>query len=329
MKRKLSSTDALDAELVALIRESGVEAVVLDLDSTIWNGNCDGFSDFVQVSEQSVCRKSDNRALHLFPDVAPALQALHGAGVLIAIASASPTEGTAHRLLRAFGVSRFISHAVVRPGNKATHLNLIREKLGLRTLQRTLFFDDLEHNIRTVRGLGCTAVRVRGYCSVACSAPCNQHGLSALDVSTGLREVQRTQRSADRFKSFFAAPKPPALATSSSQPSNTCRQLGKPHENTPQHQSAGSNQPRATSPKLPSLYTPLVSVEGSSTESVFNAPKSVLSTPLASAARNSTGAQCDGSVPTSLSQPGASARGDGTDSNVLIHSFDSNLHARC
>lgn len=191
------------------IQASNVQLVVLDLDSTIWNGNAESFHDFVQLSESSVRRRHDGRSLHLFPDVAPALQALHEAGVAIAVASASPAEDTALRLLRAFKVHRFISKAVVKPGRKDLHLRIIHHALGLRTMQRTLFLDDLEHNLKTGRAMGCTCVRVLGYCGRGCRSPCRQHGMTSALLLSGLRDMQQTARSAGVLRSFFCTPATP------------------------------------------------------------------------------------------------------------------------
>jgi magnesium-dependent phosphatase-1 len=187
------------------IQASKVQLVVLDLDSTIWNGNAESFHDFVQLSESSVRRRRDGRSLHLFPDVAPALQALHEAGVAIAVASASPAEDTALRLLRAFKVHRFISKAVVKPGRKDSHLRIIHHALGLRTMQRTIFLDDLEHNLKTGRAMGCTCVRVLGYCGRGCRTPCTQHGMTSALLLAGLRDMQQTARSAGVLRSFFCS----------------------------------------------------------------------------------------------------------------------------
>jgi HAD superfamily phosphatase (TIGR01681 family) len=200
--------------MIDRIKASKVQLVVLDLDSTIWNGNADSFHDFVQLSDSSVRRRHDSRSLHLFPDVAPALQALHEAGVAIAIASASPAEATALRLLRAFKVFPFISAAVVKPGRKDAHLRTIHSALGLRSMQHTLFLDDLEHNLRTGRALGCTCVRVTGYCGRGCSVPCRQHGMTSNCLLDGLRAMQQTARSAGMLRSFFC----PALIPSLDRP---------------------------------------------------------------------------------------------------------------
>ena len=202
MKRALIP---LDSRLADRIHSSGVEAVVVDLDSTLWNGNCESFSDFVQISESSVRRKRDERTLSLYPEVAATLQIMHELGVRVAVASASPAEGTALRLLRAFGILPFISKAVIQPGSKSTHLRLIRSSLGLSNFQRTLFVDDLEHNIRTVRAMGCTCVHVHGYCNPACGLPCTGHGMRSMDIINGLRDMQHSSKSAAIFRSFFKA----------------------------------------------------------------------------------------------------------------------------
>lgn len=131
--------------------------------STLWNGNCESFSDARIVHPGEATDVASGRKLTIFPDVVAIFRFFREHGVPIAIASASPAMATAKRLLRGFGLGDF-QHAVVQPGKKDTHLKEIAAALHV-DLRRGLFFDDLIHNIRTAEALGvggCVQVREGG-----------------------------------------------------------------------------------------------------------------------------------------------------------------------
>ena len=137
-------------DLPALIASCNPSVAIFDLDSTLWNGNCESF-DAARVVAPGEASDTAGRTLRLFPEVSAIFEALSRAGVPIGIASASPAAATAIRLLQGFRLD--YGHAVVQPGSKSTHLKAIAAALKV-DLRRALFFDDLPHNIRTADAVG-------------------------------------------------------------------------------------------------------------------------------------------------------------------------------
>ena len=109
--------------------------------------------------------RASGRSLRLYADVQAVFSALRAARVRVCIASASPTEATALSLLRSFGLHQHIEHAVIKPGSKAAHLRACTVGLGVQP-RRTIFFDDLNFNLREAEVLGITGVLVRAGISV-------------------------------------------------------------------------------------------------------------------------------------------------------------------
>ena len=121
----------------------------IDLDSTIWQGNIESYRDCRVLHSPTELHDPDSgRTLHLFPGVHEFAAALRAADVPLAVASASPADRAAARALRLFGLTPVASR--VRPGSKDAHLKEIAAELRL-PLRSMLFFDDLPHNIETVR----------------------------------------------------------------------------------------------------------------------------------------------------------------------------------
>ncbi|EOD12496.1 hypothetical protein EMIHUDRAFT_120113 [Emiliania huxleyi CCMP1516] len=137
-------------DLPALIASCNPSVAIFDLDSTLWNGNCESF-DAARVVAPGEASDTAGRTLRLFPEVSAVFEALSRARVPIGIASASPAAATATRLLQGFRLD--YGHAVVQPGSKSTHLKAIAAALKV-DLRRALFFDDLPHNIRTADAVG-------------------------------------------------------------------------------------------------------------------------------------------------------------------------------
>ena len=161
-----------------------------DLDSTLWDGNVESFGGARIVGEGEALDGATGRRLRLYPDVASIFSLLVAHGVPIAIASASPAEGVANRMLRGFGLSSSVGHARIAPGKKDVHLKGIAAALGV-DLSRALFFDDLPWNIKTAEALGVGGcVLVKG-------------GLQMEDVRKGLRKLREHGRGAAMMRAWM------------------------------------------------------------------------------------------------------------------------------
>ena len=191
---------APDDDLVASLKRAGVACAVIDLDSTIWQGNIESYRDCRVLHSPTELHDPDSgRTLHLFPGVHEFAAALRAADVPLAVASASPADRAAARALRLFGLTPVASR--VRPGSKDAHLKEIASELSL-PLRSMLFFDDLPHNIETVRKrCGCTCVHITG-----------GGGLSVAHLRDGVRRMEASQKQASSFSSFFKKPKKEAGA---------------------------------------------------------------------------------------------------------------------
>ena len=184
-----------DDDLVASLKRAGVACAVIDLDSTIWQGNIESYRDCRVLHHRPSCTTRTAAARSgLFPGVHEFAAALRAADVPLAVASASPADRAAARALRLFGLTPVASR--VRPGSKDAHLKEIAAELSL-PLRSMLFFDDLPHNIETVRKrCGCTCVHITG-----------GGGLSVAHLRDGVRRMESSQKQASSFSSFFKKPK--------------------------------------------------------------------------------------------------------------------------
>ena len=201
MKRSRSAADSSGGavDLATLIAAAAPTVAIFDLDSTLWNGNCEGFTSSHIVAAAEAVDPTSGRSLKLFPDVASIFAAFASSGIPIAIASASPAAQTAAKLLRGFGLN--VAHAEVHPGSKDAHLRAIAAALNV-NLSRALFYDDLPFNIKAANALGVgAAILVRS-------------GLCHDDVRRSLKALRERGRGAALMRSWMA--KPPAAAASSS-----------------------------------------------------------------------------------------------------------------
>ena len=174
-----------------------------------WNGNCENFADArVLLSPTEMHDPASDRSLSLFPEVASLFGLLAKVGIPIGIASSSSATEVARRLLRSFGLASKIAHAEVHAGRKEPHLRAIASKLRV-PLNRTIFFDDLPHNIRDAERLGCTSVRVN-------------NGLTANDMRCGLQRLGERGRGSALMSSWLrAAPPAPAQPAFVGEPSRS------------------------------------------------------------------------------------------------------------
>ena len=161
--------------------------VVFDLDSTLWDGNCEHFGACHRIALDRVSDGSGFRTLRIFPEVKLVFDALHDARIPVAIASASPATSTAKRLLQLFGLR--YEHAEVFAGAKAKHFDRIRTASGRRhSFREMIFFDDLRHV--DVERLGVHTVRVRG-------------GLKASMLLEGFKAMSQAQKASGLMRKFF------------------------------------------------------------------------------------------------------------------------------
>ena len=196
----MKRTRDAETSLAESIRAAEPSVAIFDLDSTLWDGNCENFESARMITPEEVVEASSGRSLKLFPDVQKIFAAFHEAGVPIAIASASPASTTAVRLLNSFGLMKHgICRTEVYPGSKNSHLRAIAAALHV-PLSSALFFDDLQHNIKAASVLGMNgAVLVRS-------------GVKQSDVRQALRMLRERGRGAALMRAWMGAPKqPPAL----------------------------------------------------------------------------------------------------------------------
>eukprot|EP00316_Scyphosphaera_apsteinii_P013007 CAMPEP_0119305274 /NCGR_PEP_ID=MMETSP1333-20130426/6313_1 /TAXON_ID=418940 /ORGANISM="Scyphosphaera apsteinii, Strain RCC1455" /LENGTH=214 /DNA_ID=CAMNT_0007308331 /DNA_START=146 /DNA_END=787 /DNA_ORIENTATION=- len=180
----------LKLEIRKLCISDIVEAVVLDLDDTLWRGNCEHFSGAcVRTAATEIQHTMSRATLALYPEVPLVMNALSACGIPIAIASASPASETARHLLMQFGLAALVSHWEVHPGCKKEHLKAIGKGLGISALRNVLFFDDLQHNLRDVSSLGCTCYHVR-------------KGLGTQELLSALRDHRSRSRAAASMRSW-------------------------------------------------------------------------------------------------------------------------------
>ena len=154
------------------------DVAVFDLDSTLWEGNCEHLQPPFALDRPTGCHAVDSRGrgLTLFPEVPALLERLHALGLRIGIASFCGAERTAIGLLKTFQVMPLVQPDLVhirgaggrsKVSSKAGHLTMIREDSGAECFRRIAFFDDLLSNIKAAQKLGVVAVRVgpEGLCS--------------------------------------------------------------------------------------------------------------------------------------------------------------------
>ena len=197
MKRGRSGED--DDDVQALLRSTRPSCAIFDLDSTVWNGNCENFSSAAFVGDAEAVDTASGRSLKLFPEVKQCFSLLEQHDVPIGIASASPAAATAARLLRGFGLK--YQHSHIAPGRKDTHLKSIASKLKI-SLAKALFFDDLIHNIRTAENLGVGGiVQVQG-----------DRGATMDDLRRALRRMRDKTKGAALMRAFFHKVPPAASA---------------------------------------------------------------------------------------------------------------------
>ncbi|CAN0026331.1 unnamed protein product, partial [Ectocarpus sp. 12 AP-2014] len=98
----------------------------------------------------------------------------------LAVASRSPADegGAARGILGALGLLDLFCCLEIHAGSKAKHFQNIHAATGVE-YRDMLFFDDEKHNIKTVRRLGVTCVKVS-----------KESGLTFAAVNAGLKEYR-------------------------------------------------------------------------------------------------------------------------------------------
>ncbi|BBN11630.1 magnesium-dependent phosphatase 1 [Marchantia polymorpha subsp. ruderalis] len=128
--------------------------VVFDLDYTLWPYFCD-------------CR-SENESPVLYSQAKGVIQALKSKGVLMAIASRSPTANKARTFLSKLDLLSSFSVMEVYPSwsDKTDHFQKIHQKTGI-PYNSMLFFDDEDRNIQAVGHMGVKSVQVHNGVNLA------------------------------------------------------------------------------------------------------------------------------------------------------------------
>ena len=181
MKRK-------ERDLASLLAVAKPSMVILDLDYTLWRGNCDEFADSRVISSTEAADAKSGKSLHVYPEVHEVFGVLVAHSIPIAIASAASAAETATRLLRAFRLP--VQATQIFPGKKDTHLRAIARGLQ-RSLERAIFLDDIPHNIKTAQSLGV------GACVLV------KDGLTVADVATALDALQQRRRGATLMQAWL------------------------------------------------------------------------------------------------------------------------------
>ncbi|CAN0523608.1 unnamed protein product [Ectocarpus sp. 12 AP-2014] len=187
--------------------------VVLDLDKTVWPVYCHeetrgpytrclGNTRFCDSESAVECSSSfgGKKVVRLFPDVVALLRCLQQQGsIRLAVASRSPADegGAARGILGALGLLDLFCCLEIHAGSKAKHFQNIHAATGVE-YRDMLFFDDEKHNIKTVRRLGVTCVKVS-----------KESGLTFAAVNAGLKEYREACLSRSSLRGWFtpAAPK--------------------------------------------------------------------------------------------------------------------------
>ncbi|CAN0069281.1 unnamed protein product [Ectocarpus sp. 8 AP-2014] len=119
--------------------------------------------------------------------------------IRLAVASRSPVDegGAARGILGALRLLDLFCCLEIHTGSKAKHFQNIHAATGVE-YRDMLFFDDEKHNIKTVRRLGVTCVKVS-----------KESGLTFADVNAGLKEYREACLSRSSLRGWFtpAAPK--------------------------------------------------------------------------------------------------------------------------
>jgi len=184
--------------------------VVLDLDDTLWQGDCVSLNRGpYALTNPTECVDTSGRSLRLFPEVPTILVALRAAGCTLAVASQCPAPPTARALLALFGLSEYFPPDLVvigplwpqipgippRPRVSpftpfTVDLQQIQARSGV-PFGRTAFFDDRIPNVTVARRLGVTAVRVHA-------------GLSVESVRTASRDQRSVTGARGRLRRWLS-----------------------------------------------------------------------------------------------------------------------------
>ena len=70
----MKRTRDAETSLAESIRAAEPSVAIFDLDSTLWDGNCENFESARMITPEEVVEASSGRSLKLFPDVQKYLQ---------------------------------------------------------------------------------------------------------------------------------------------------------------------------------------------------------------------------------------------------------------
>jgi deoxyribonuclease V len=186
---------------------------VFDLDYTLWPffvfEHLSGPFQTGDSAGAAVCNskerdsRPERKTVHLFPDVVEILESLKGNGVLMGVASSSPDISHAANALRAFGVYKYFTPALVcvqrgSGDGKAKHFQKI---LSFCSKQRIcnhdiIFFDDMSYNVRLAHSIGVCAIKLQ-----------KGTGLNWPSFDHGLKLWEQESKGRSFMKTFFSQPK--------------------------------------------------------------------------------------------------------------------------
>ena len=188
--------------------------VTVDLDRTLWKGECLDWpvGSFKSHSATTVFDDQAERFLELHAEVPLVFAALKQAGVPVAVASASIAANSARALLASFGLREHVSDDSIEMGDdeykrdsrKVAHLQSLSERLGV-PVDRFLLYDDSQANVDKVREVLGPADAEAG-CSAMCVDPAVgltaealllglEHRLAELKLRKGFTEERRREES--------------------------------------------------------------------------------------------------------------------------------------
>eukprot|EP01023_Acetabularia_acetabulum_P028118 TRINITY_DN2658_c0_g1_i3.p1 TRINITY_DN2658_c0_g1~~TRINITY_DN2658_c0_g1_i3.p1 ORF type:complete len:217 (-),score=27.98 TRINITY_DN2658_c0_g1_i3:325-975(-) len=135
----------IQKEVVGFIKKLKTfpKAVVVDLDYTVWPTYCEFYGP------------ADNPP-KMYSESLDVLKGLDQSGVLVAVASRTPTPATAKAFVKKLGIHEIASSQQIYPGRKIQHLTRISQQIGVE-FKDMIFFDDEQRNIVDVESIGVQA----------------------------------------------------------------------------------------------------------------------------------------------------------------------------
>ncbi|XP_037026343.1 magnesium-dependent phosphatase 1-like [Bradysia coprophila] len=136
----------------------GLDLIVFDLDYTLWPFYVEYCDKPFKKTETDILDASGNQ-VKPYPHSTNILQKLSSLGYKIGIASRTSAVKDAAELVNSFEWTQYISYQEIYPTCKVQHFNQFNKQSGI-PFERMLFFDDEEHNVADINGIGAVAILV-------------------------------------------------------------------------------------------------------------------------------------------------------------------------